>query len=72
VAKKNKKKWSELSGVQQALLLTLISVEVSLTATAMVDLVRRPPEQVHGRKGLWALAMFVQPVGPIAYLARHR
>lgn len=66
------KKWSELSGTQKGLLLTLVSVELSLTATAMVDLVRRPPDQVHGRKGLWAMALFVQPVGPIVYLLKHR
>lgn len=66
------KKWSELSSVQQGLLLALVSLEVSLTATAAVDLVRRPAAQVHGRKGLWAVALLVQPVGPVAYLCAHR
>ncbi len=66
------RKWSELTPAQKTLMLTLVSVEVSLTATALVDLVRRPAEQVHGRKGVWALALFVQPVGPVAYLWTHR
>ncbi|HQR80166.1 MAG TPA: PLDc N-terminal domain-containing protein [Actinomycetota bacterium] len=66
------RKWSELSASQRALLLTLVSVELSLTATAAVDLIRRPADQVHGRKGLWALGLFIQPVGPVAYLCAHR
>lgn len=66
------KKWSDFTPAQQALLLTLISVELSLTATAAVDLARRPAAEVHGKKGLWALVLFVQPVGPIGYLWTHR
>jgi hypothetical protein len=66
------KRWDELSGTQKALLLTAVSVELALTATALVDLVRRPREQVRGPKPLWALGLVVQPVGPIAYLALGR
>lgn len=66
------KKWSELSSGQQTAILTLASVEMALTATALVDLIRRPADQVHGRKAVWAVALFVQPVGPIAYLWVHR
>lgn len=66
------RKWADMSPTQKTVMLTLISVEVSLTATALVDLVRRPAAQIHGRKGVWALALFVQPVGPVAYLWTHR
>lgn len=66
------KKWSEMSSAQQTAVLTLTSIELALTATAAVDLIRRPTEQVHGRKVVWALALLVQPVGPIAYLWAHR
>lgn len=66
------RKWADMSPAQKTVMLTLISVEVSLTATALVDLVRRPADQIHGRKGVWALALFVQPVGPVAYLWTHR
>lgn len=60
--------WSELSDRQKTAILVLVSVELSLTATALVDLVRRPAEQVRGRKAIWAVGLLVQPVGPIAYL----
>ena len=53
-------------------MLTVASVELALTATALVDLAMRPAAEVRGRKAVWALAVFVQPVGPIAYLAWGR
>lgn len=67
-----KRSWSQLSSGQQTAVLILASIEISLTATAVVDLIRRPAEQVHGRKALWAAGLLVQPVGPIAYLWTHR
>ena len=63
-----KKSWSELSDAQKTTILVVGSVELSLTATALVDLARRPAAQVRGPKPWWALGMLVQPVGPIAYL----
>ena len=39
---------------------------------ALVDLARRPKALVRGSKRRWALVCFVQPVGPIAYLAFGR
>jgi hypothetical protein len=54
---------------QQAAVLIVGSVELALTVTALVDLVRRPAHQVRGAKRLWALGVLIQPVGPTAYLA---
>ena len=58
-----------MSPGQRTAVLILASVELSLTVTALVDLIRRPADQVRGDKRLWALGVLVQPVGPIAYLA---
>ena len=66
------KKWSELSGPQQAATVAVSSVELALTVVALVDLVKRAPEQIRGPKGLWAVGVLIQPVGPIAYLAWGR
>jgi hypothetical protein len=44
------------------------AIELALTALALVDLSRRPKALVRGPKRRWAVACFVQPVGPIAYL----
>lgn len=60
--------WNELSAGQRSAVSVAASVELALTATALVQLIRRPAAQVRGHKALWALACFVQPVGPIAFL----
>jgi hypothetical protein len=64
-----KEPWSELSDTQKTAILVVGSIELALTATALLDLARRPAEQVRGRKALWVLGILVQPVGPVAYLA---
>lgn len=66
------KKWSDLSPGQQRTVIALSAVELVLTSVALVDLARRPAFQVRGPKPVWALACFVQPVGPIAYLVAGR
>ena len=63
-------RWSELSDRQQTALLTLASVQLSLSATAWADLVTRPAALVNGRKGVWAAVIGVNFLGPIAYFAR--
>jgi hypothetical protein len=64
-----KKQWSDLSDRQRTVLVIGGAVEVVLTTAALVDLARRPRDEVNGSKALWAIACFVQPVGPIAYWA---
>ncbi len=64
----SKKRWRDLTPTQQGLILGLVSLELAFTATALVDLARRPASQIRGPKPLWLLGCFVQPVGPLAYL----
>ena len=47
-------------------------VEVALPTWCMRDLKQRPATLVRGPKALWAPALSVQPVGPIAYLVWGR
>ncbi|MFC4119898.1 PLD nuclease N-terminal domain-containing protein [Nonomuraea zeae] len=61
-----------MSKRQRGLLLALVSAEVALTTAAAVDLAFVPRDAVRGRKGLWWLGIFVQPIGPIAYLVWGR
>jgi hypothetical protein len=67
-----KRGWSDLSDTQQRVAIAAAVVELALTTRALRDLARRPREQVRGPKLLWALACFVQPVGPLAYLVLGR
>ena len=64
----NKKSWSDLTPWQQRLVIAGGAVELVLTTTAARDLARRDTSGVRGPKALWAAALVVQPVGPLAYL----
>jgi hypothetical protein len=66
------RRWSDLTSSQRTAVVVLGAVEVVLTTRALVDLARRPSEQVRGPKPVWALGCFVQPVGPVAYLVFGR
>lgn len=67
---KENPRWNELSPGQQAVLLTLASVQVSLAVAAWTDLAFRPSVQVRGGKGKWAAAIAVSFVGPVLYSTR--
>lgn len=66
-------RWRELDPRGQAVLLTLLSVQISLTATAWADLASRPAEEINGSKRRWAVIAAVGYLGPALYFARgHR
>lgn len=67
-----KKTWSELSPSQRRAISVAGAVEVILTIAALRDLSSRPAASVRGPKPAWAAALFVQPVGPLAYFALAR
>ncbi|MCY7366266.1 MAG: hypothetical protein LH469_13275 [Frankiaceae bacterium] len=54
------------------MLLVLVSVQLSLAATAWADLAARPAALVNGRKDVWSAVIAVNFLGPIAYFARGR
>ena len=64
--------WSSLTPTQRRLIVAGGVAEAVLTTVALVDLTRRPAQQVRGPKWAWALGCVVQPIGPIAYLAVGR
>ncbi|QNN53429.1 PLDc N-terminal domain-containing protein [Nocardioides mesophilus] len=66
------KKWSDLSRSQKRVVLVVGALESVMTALALKDLAGRPADQVRGPKPVWGAALFVQPVGPVAYFAFGR
>jgi hypothetical protein len=68
----DKKRWRDFSPAQRAAIVVGAAIEIVLTTTALVDLAKRPRTQVRGPKLLWLVALVVQPVGPISYLAFGR
>ncbi|WOP17714.1 PLDc N-terminal domain-containing protein [Raineyella sp. LH-20] len=67
-----KKRWRDLTKGQQAAMLALASVQLSLAATAWADLARRPAKDVRGSKGVWAAVIAIDFIGPILYFLRGR
>ena len=67
-----RKRWNDLTDGQKTAILVVASVQVSLAATAWVDLTRRPRELVRGPKPLWAAAIAVNFVGPLTYFTVGR
>lgn len=70
--RRQKRTWQDLTPAQQRAVIVGGAVEVVLTTLALVDLARRPSEQVRGPKLLWVAGCVVQPFGPIAYLVWGR
>ena len=62
-----RRQWSDLGTRQKQALVAVAVVETVLTVAALVDLARRPADDVRGPKAAWVAGAFVQPVGPIAY-----
>ena len=67
-----RRRWSDLDRREQAAVIGLAAVQLTLATAAWVDLARRPAEQVRGPKAAWALGIAVNVAGPIAYFAVGR
>jgi hypothetical protein len=69
------KRWADLSPAARRLITVAASVEGVLKIAALIDLARRPSDQIRGTKTLWAAAIIVinsAGVVPIAYFSRGR
>lgn len=69
---KHKKKWSELSGPAKVGSVVIGVIQVSLMIAALVDIYRRPAEEINGSKAMWTGLAFINTVGPIAYFVKGR
>jgi hypothetical protein len=67
-----KKKWSELSDRSRRLITVLGVIEGVLLVATLVDIRRRPADQIKGSKRMWSALAFVNIIGPIAYFVFGR
>lgn len=67
-----KKSWNDMTSAQKKLVVAAGVAEVVVAAWCAKDLRQRPAALVRGPKLLWAPALSVQPIGPIAYLVWGR
>jgi hypothetical protein len=63
----NKKGWSELTTAQKRGIVLSGAAQIALLTVALVDIYRRPKEEIRGNKLLWTLVSFINFVGPISY-----
>lgn len=66
------KRWSELDPQQRRRIKIVGAAQMAVQAATLIDVWRRPADQIRGPKKAWIAAAFVQPVGPIAYWTRGR
>lgn len=64
--------WDDLSNQQRRGFGLAAMVQIGLLLFALQDWVRRPDDEIRGRKKFWLPALFVNFVGPIAYLTVGR
>lgn len=70
-----KKRWNELSLRTRRLIIVAATFEGLLKVAALIDLARRPADEVHGSKAKWATAIVLVNSGgalPLYYFARGR
>jgi hypothetical protein len=64
--------WRDLSRRQQIAVVVGAMVQITLAVTAWTDLAKRPASRVNGAKGIWAVIIGVNFLGPIAYFSAGR
>jgi hypothetical protein len=67
-----KQRWNDLSRGQRRGIVGAGIVQVALMLAALVDIRRRPAQEIRGPKGAWVAASFVNTIGPLAYFVFGR
>ena len=65
------RRWNEMS-TPQRVVVVLAVVQFSLAGAALIDLARRPAEEIRGPKRKWVGVIGINFVGPILYFIRGR
>jgi hypothetical protein len=71
----NKKRWSDLSSRSRRLIITAAAAEGILKVAALIDIKRRPRDEIRGPKWLWATAVAAANsagIVPISYFVFGR
>ena len=74
MATQAKQRWNDLSPRTRRLLIAGAGVEGILKVAALIDMKRRPADQIRGSKWVWGPAMVINSAGtiPLAYFAIGR
>lgn len=63
----SRKRWEDLSPAQQRAVAILGVLQLTLLVAALVDIWRRPEEEIQGSRTTWTLVSFINFFGPVAY-----
>ena len=68
------KRWGDLSERNRRIITVVVIVEAALKAWMLLDLKRRPADEVRGSKRLWAFSSVVNSAGvvPLSYFVFGR
>ncbi len=66
------RRWADMQLAQRRMLVVSVAVQFALLAAALIDIRRRPREQIRGPKGVWAGVSFINFAGPAAYFVFGR
>lgn len=61
------KKWSELPAPAKGGAIFTSMLQIGLLLAALIDIRKRPSEQINGSKKLWVPILFINFIGPIGY-----
>ncbi len=67
-----RRRWADAGTGTRVGIIVAGVVQFGLLGAALVDIGRRRPDQVNGPRWAWALASFVNFVGPLLYFALGR
>ena len=66
------KQWQDFTDRQKRGIVVVGVLQLALLAAALIDIRRRPTEDINGSKRLWTLVVFINGIGPIAYFLLGR
>ena len=72
---RRKRRWAELSPSSRKMILVGAAIEGTLKVAALIDLARRPSDEIRGSKTKWVVAIVIVNSGgalPVYYFAHGR
>lgn len=66
------RRWEDLSPAKRRVFIVLGVLQMALLLAALIDLRRRPEDEIRGTKRVWSSVVFVNWIGPLAYFLYGR
>lgn len=67
-----RRRWADTGPGARVAIVVTGAAQLGLLGAALLDIGRREPDQIKGPRWAWAMASFVNVIGPIVYFAVGR